>query len=54
MKLSIKSIQDLKTALNKSFGEGFCSELSEDNLQEIGNALLVVTAEHLKIKACVS
>jgi hypothetical protein len=50
-KLSIKSIQDLRSALNKSFGESFCNELSEDNLQEIGNALLVVTAEHLKIKA---
>ena len=54
VQLSIKSIQDLRTALNKSFDESFCNEFSEDDLQEIGNALLVVTAEHLKIKACVS
>lgn len=54
MKLSIKSIQDLRIALNKSFGCNFCDALSDDHIQEIGNALLVVTAEHLKIKACVS
>jgi hypothetical protein len=54
MKLSVKSIQDLKIALNKSFGENFCNELSDDELQEIGNTLLVVTAEHLKLKTCFS
>ena len=54
MKLSVKSIQDLKLALNKSFGESFCTDLSDDHIQEIGNALLIITAEHLKIKACTS
>ena len=54
MNLSAKSIQDLKVALNNSFGANFCSELSDSDLQEIGNALLVVTAEHLKLKACTS
>lgn len=54
MKLSVKSIQDLKIALNKSFGENFCNDLSDDELQEIGNTLLVVTAEHLKLKRCFS
>ncbi len=52
MNLSIKAIQDLRTALKKSFGESFGDDLSESDLQEIGKALLVVTAEHLKIKAC--
>ena len=54
MKLSIKSIQDLRIALNKSFGCNFCDSLSDDDVQEIGNALLVVTAEHLKVKALAS
>ena len=54
MKLSVKSIQDLRTALNKSFGCNFCDPLSDDDVQEIGNALLVVTAEHLKVKALAS
>ena len=51
MKLSVKSIQDLRSMLNKSFGESFCDDLNEDNLQEIGNILLTVTSEHLKLKA---
>lgn len=54
MNLPAKSIQDLKVALNKSFGESFCDDLSDSDLQEIGNSLLVVTAEHLKLKACTS
>lgn len=52
MNLSIKSIQDLRIALKKSFGDNFGDDLSDDDLQEIGKALLVITAEHLKIKAC--
>lgn len=54
MNLSAKSIQDLKSALNKTFGETFCDDLSNEELQEIGNTLLVITAEHLKLKACTS
>lgn len=52
--LSSKSIQDLKNALDKSFGEGFSNNLSNEDLQEIGNTLLTVTAEHLKLKTCIT
>ena len=50
IKLSTKSIQDLKSALSKTFGQTFCESLSDDELQDLGSILLVVTAEHLKLK----
>lgn len=52
VQLSNKAIQDLRIALRTSYGADFEATLTDDDLQEIGKALLVVTAEHLKIKAC--
>lgn len=54
MNLSTKAIQNLRVALRTSYGSDFELSLSDEDLQEIGKALLVITAEHLKIKSRVS
>ncbi len=54
VQLSDKSIKDLRSLLRKSYGADFGVTLSDEDLQEIGKALLVVTAEHLKVKAHIS
>lgn len=54
VQLSEKSIKDLRLSLRNSYGIEFEVALSDEDLQEIGRALLIVTAEHLKIKACFS
>lgn len=54
VQLSDKSIKCLRSLLRKSYGADFEVTLSDEDLQEIGNAMLIVTAEHLKVKACVS
>ena len=50
MELSKKSIVDLRKAIIKSYGEDLSNKLNDEELNEIGNALLIVTAEALKIK----
>ncbi len=50
MELSKKSIVDLRKAIIKSYGEDLSNKLNDEELNEIGNALLTVTAEALKIK----
>ena len=52
MNLSNKAIEDLKIALKDSYSADFVNNLSKDDLQEIGMVLLIITAEHLKIKTC--
>ncbi len=50
IKLTAKSISDLRIAIAKSYGSDFERDFSDEDLQEIGNACLTITAEHLKIK----
>jgi effector-binding domain-containing protein len=50
MELSKKAIVDLRKAIIKSYGEDLSNKLNDEELNEIGNALLTVTAEALKIK----
>lgn len=50
MELSKKSIIDLRKAIIKSYGEDLSNKLNDEELNEIGNALLIVTCEALKIK----
>ncbi len=51
VKLSDKAIKDLRQAIQLSYGSDFEKTLDDQDLQEIGKALLVITSEHLKIKA---
>ena len=51
VQLSDKAIKALRQAIRESYGADFEATLSEQQIQEIGSALLVVTVEHLKIKA---
>ena len=50
MELSKKSIVDLRKAIIKSYGEDLSNKLNDEELNEIGNALLTVTCEALKVK----
>lgn len=52
IKLTAKSISDLRIAIAKSYGSDFERGFSDEDLQEIGNAFLTIMAEHLKIKTC--
>lgn len=54
VQLSDKAIKDLRQAIREAYGADFEATLSDQQLQEIGSALLVVTAEHLKIKTSIS
>lgn len=51
VQLSDKAIKDLRQTIQLSYGSNFEKTLSDQDLQEIGRALLVITSEHLKIKA---
>jgi hypothetical protein len=50
MKLSEKAIKDLRIALKKTYGENFESSLTKDEVNRIGDLLLTILAESLKIK----
>jgi len=50
MQLSEQATQELKEILQTDLGEGF-SLLSESDIQNIGELVLVTTATALKIKA---
>lgn len=52
--ISTQAIKDLRVAVRTSYGVTVEASLSEDDLQEVARAILLVTAEHLKIKARVS
>jgi len=49
MQLSKKLIIDLRKVIIKSYGENLSNKLNEE-LNEIGNALLTITSEALKLK----
>lgn len=50
MNLTNQATQDLRIALRKSYGEDFDRSLSEDQIIEIGELLLNVLSESLKMK----
>ncbi len=50
MQLSKESIVDLRKAIVKSYGEDLSNKLNDEELNEIGNALLTITCEALKLK----
>ena len=50
MKLSTEAIKDLRVALRKSYGESFDAAFTDEEVNEIGDLLLNVLAESLKLK----
>ena len=50
MELSKKAIKDLRIALKKSYGEEFESSLTNEEANHLGNLLLTILAESLKMK----
>lgn len=50
MKLSTQAVEDLRTTLRKLYGVDFESALSDEEVNEIGDLLLNVLAESLKMK----
>lgn len=50
MNLTTKAIKDLRTAIENSYGVDFASSLSDEEVNEIGDLLLNILAESLKIK----
>lgn len=50
MQLSQKALLDLRTALNNSYGESFDIELSDDDVNDLGNLFLTALAESLKLE----
>lgn len=50
MNLSHLAIQDLRLAIQKSYGDTFDSNLSDEEVIEIGMLLLNILAESLIIK----
>ncbi len=51
MNLSHQAIEDLRTALRKSYGGAFDAELCDEEINEIGELLLNVLAEGLRQRA---
>lgn len=51
MQLSTKAIKDLRRAMDSSYGEGFSKQLNDEEINEIGDLLLTILAEGLKLKA---
>jgi hypothetical protein len=50
MQLSKESLNDLRKTLIKNYGQELSDKLNNEELNEIGNSLLVVVSENLKIK----
>lgn len=50
MELSIQAIKELRIVLSKSYGSDFEVSLSDEEVNEIGDLLLNILAEGLKIK----
>lgn len=54
VKLTAKSISDLRIVIARSYGSDFEQSFSDDDLQEIGVAFLTAMSEHLKLKTCIT
>ena len=50
MQLSTKAVKDLRIALDSSYGEDFSKQLSDEEINEIGDLLLTILSEGLKLK----
>jgi len=50
MQLSKESLTDLRVRLIKSYGQELSDKLNDEELNEIGNLLLTVLSESLKLK----
>lgn len=50
MNLTTQAIKDLRIALQKSYGVDFDVSLSDEEVNQIGNLLLNILAESLKMK----
>jgi len=50
MTFSDKAINDLRKALNKSYGDGFDACFNDQEISEIGELVLTVLSEELKLR----
>ena len=50
MQLSKQSLADLRSRLINSYGQELSDKLNDEELNELGNALLIVISESLKLK----
>lgn len=50
MELSEKALKDLRIALQKTYGEDFDASLSKEEVNQIGDLILTILAESLKMK----
>ncbi len=50
MQLSKESLADLRSRLIKNYGQELSDKLNDEELNEIGNLLLTVLSESLKLK----
>ena len=50
MQLSNESLTDLRSRLVKNYGQELSDKLNDEELNEIGNFLLTVLSESLKLK----
>jgi len=50
MKLTTQAIKELRNAIQKTYGLDFENSLSDEEVSEIGDLLLNILAESLKIK----
>lgn len=50
MELSKKAVRDLRVALQKTYGVEFNASLSNEEVNQIGDLLLTILAESLKMK----
>jgi len=50
MKLSKQAIKELRIALSKSYGKELNDSLNDEEINEIGELLLTILAESLKMK----
>ena len=53
MNLSSQSLCDLRTALKQSYVENFDSELSDEDIQQIGELFLTGVASYLKMRVSI-
>ncbi len=49
LNLSNKAIEDLRIALRKSYGVDFESRLSDEEIRDIGDLLITILVEKLKL-----
>lgn len=53
MELSSQSLCDLRAALKQSYGENFDVELSDEDIQQIGELFLTGVVSYLKMRVSI-